>query len=292
MQSTDVVVGVDGSPASLAALRWAADEAARRGGALRILTAYRWTWPETLAAPTGAAEQAAREQAEQVAARAAAAARAADPNLPVSCAAVPGGAAEVLLPGAICGALLVVGSRGHGELTAALLGSVGNQVATHATGPVAVVRGRTDTATGPVVVGMDGTPAADSILATAFDLAAARRCALTAVRAFTAPVGPWSVELPPFPYDREARRTELDQGLRQQVTRWAEKYPEVPVEVMVRSGETANILVAASRQAQLMVLGSRSHGGFAGLLLGSVSAHLIHHADCPVLIARPSAPTS
>ena len=67
----------------------------------------------------------------------------------------------------------------------------------------------------------------------------------------------------------------------------ADKYPTVPVRVQVAGGNPAQLLVEASRDARLVVVGSRGHGGFAGLLLGSVGLHLLHHAHCPVLVARP-----
>ncbi|MHB1172934.1 MAG: universal stress protein [Lacisediminihabitans sp.] len=61
----------------------------------------------------------------------------------------------------------------------------------------------------------------------------------------------------------------------------------VPVSGQVVQNSPAAALLDASRDADLLVVGSRGHGGFTGLLLGSVSAQVIHHAECPVLIVRP-----
>ena len=74
-----------------------------------------------------------------------------------------------------------------------------------------------------------------------------------------------------------------------QLAGWREKYPEVRVEALVSHAGAAAVLVGVSRTAQLVVVGSRGHGAVAGTLLGSTGLQLIHHADCPVLIARRSA---
>lgn len=62
--------------------------------------------------------------------------------------------------------------------------------------------------------------------------------------------------------------------------------PAVEVDVVIRQGPAAKVLMEESRRAQLLVLGSRGHGGFEGLLLGSVSAAMSEHAKCSVLIAH------
>ena len=71
-----------------------------------------------------------------------------------------------------------------------------------------------------------------------------------------------------------------------------EKYPDVQVEQRLRQGRPAKVLADASRGAELVVVGSRGHGGFASLLLGSTSRSLLHHAQCPVLVVRPGTATS
>jgi nucleotide-binding universal stress UspA family protein len=70
------------------------------------------------------------------------------------------------------------------------------------------------------------------------------------------------------------------------LTGWSGKYPAVKVEPLLVRGRAAEVLIGVSRTAQLVVVGSRGHGGFVGLLLGSVGQHLMHHAACPVLIAH------
>jgi nucleotide-binding universal stress UspA family protein len=70
---------------------------------------------------------------------------------------------------------------------------------------------------------------------------------------------------------------------------WREKYPDVPLEVLLTHHGIAGELVAASRRAQLVVVGSRGHGVIAGTMLGSTGLQLLHHADCPVHIVRAKA---
>lgn len=285
MNGTDVIVGIDGSTASRTALDWAAQEAARTGARLRVLLAYHWRWPGPVVA-TERLEQFAREQAEVVVDDAVADTRAGHPGLEVTGSAVLGTAADVLISAARTASLVVVGSRGHHGFTGALLGSVSSQVATHAPGSVAVVRGRADADTGPVVVGVDGSALAHEVLGTAFEHAARRDCELVAIRVYSTPLPPWTIGVPPLNYNPVQVRSALHDELAEDVARWQEKYPTVAARVRTPGGEAARALVEASDTAQLLVVGSRGHGGFTGLLLGSVSQHLLHHANCPVLIAR------
>ena len=67
-----------------------------------------------------------------------------------------------------------------------------------------------------------------------------------------------------------------------------DRYPDVPVRRYVARGSARRLLADWSHTAQLLVVGNRGHGGFAGLLLGSVSQHLIYRADCPTVVVRPA----
>jgi nucleotide-binding universal stress UspA family protein len=108
------------------------------------------------------------------------------------------------------------------------------------------------------------------------------------VRAFRPTTPAWPVgSPPPEVYNAATARDALTSELEGVVATLAEKYPKVKAEVRVASGDPAQLLVEASRNARLVVIGSRGRGGFAGLLLGSVGLHLLHHAQCAVLIARP-----
>jgi nucleotide-binding universal stress UspA family protein len=89
-----------------------------------------------------------------------------------------------------------------------------------------------------------------------------------------------------FTREREAAEATLRDELERMVTGWRATYPDVTVDSDISVGRAIDVLTDLSRQAQLVVVGTRGQGGFIGLLLGSVSQQLVHHADCPVLIAR------
>jgi nucleotide-binding universal stress UspA family protein len=288
MKTTDVIVGVDGSAPSWNALRWAVAEAGRRGSMLRVVAAYRAPWPGEEIAAGIDLSGAALARTESVVGEMVADARQAEPGIRVSGLAVNGAAVPVLHAAATNAALLVVGSRGHGGFTSLLLGATGLQTATHAPVPVVVVRGHADTNTGPIVVGTDGSPLGDIAVGMAFEEAAWRACGVTVIRAYRAPVPPWGHDVEPLMYDPQRLRAETNNALEDSLDPWRNKFPHVLVETAITSDDPATVLIGASHDAQLVVVGTRGHGGFAGLLLGSVGQKLLHHAECPVLIARPT----
>ena len=287
MSSNEIIVGVDGAAPSRTALRWASREAVRRGAELVVLLAYHWRIPGAPAMLGADLEQATQDQAELVVADAVAEARAVAPGVTARGHAVLGDPAPALVNAGLDGGLIVVGSRGQYGFPAALVGSVSQQVALHADGPVVVVRGKAESAEGPVVVGFDGSPGADEALRTAFEEASRRDGRLNVVQAITTTLPSWPVSLPPMAYDREAVRLAAQSDLEHTLASWTEKYPQVTVAPRAVIGNPSRVLIAASQGAQLIVVGTRGHGGFAGLLLGSVGLHLLHHAECPLLVARP-----
>ncbi len=287
MNARMIVVGVDGSEASLVATDWAAREAYRRNAALRVVLAYHWTRPGNQIIANGSAEEVARRNAEKLVAIATDRARATAPRLAVTGEAIRGEPAQTLIDAASRASLLVVGSRGHGGFTSLLLGSVSLRVATHAKCPVVVVRGRVDAHDGPVVVGVDGSAGHEHTLETAFEAAAARNVPLIAVRTYELPMV-WGVyAVSPAFLDPAEVETQERTMLTEDLAAWRDKYPNVAVEMLVVKGSAAGILVGESQTAQLVVVGTRGHGGFSGLLLGSVGQQLLHHANSPVLVVRP-----
>lgn len=277
-----VMAGVDGSDSALRAVRAAAREAAWRRCPLRIVHAF--IWP-LMHVDTGASEAVPqgglRHDAERILAAAAAAAADEAPGLQVTTDLVTGAPAPVLLHEARGASLVVLGDRGLGGFTGLLLGSVAVQVTAHSTTPVLVVRGRPEP-TGPVLVGCDGSAGANPAVEAAFREAGRRGAELVAVKAWRESPGLAATQL----YDPESARKEEFEVLQDSLDASRGRHPEVQVRAELVAGRPGEELVRLSEQAQLVVVGARGRGGFTGLLLGSVSQQLLHHAACPVLVAR------
>ncbi|MFD3625560.1 universal stress protein [Streptomyces sp. NPDC058698] len=271
-----VIVGVDGSPSSLAAVDVAAREARLRGARLRIVHAF------SRPADLDPMIHGVLAQAEQ---------RAHDrtPGLEVNRTVASGDTLTVLRSEARHAVLTVVGERGHSAFGALLLGSTALQLAAHGHGPLMVVRGRDDPQ-GPVLLAVDGSPAGDAAASFAFAEAALRGASLVAMHV-------WNTWSEPTPYEAPADPlsvvVDLDQlverhrrVLEEAVAPGRAAHPGVAVELRLERARVRHALLDATREAQLVVTGARGHGGFAGMLLGSVSQALLHHADCPVTVVR------
>src|SRR5215207_201227 len=289
-----IVVGYDGSAASRQALSWAVTEAGRRGLPLRLVYAVGYVSPNGPPMPTGvilglpelrvAAEGVVHEAERQV--------RVTAPGQEFSsrmC--IDLGPAAALLQEAERSELVVVGSRGRGGFGALLLGSTSFSVAMHATCPVVVVRGEERAPGGDhraysngVIVGVDGSELSRLALAFAFQAASERQVGLTAVYAWLPPWMPAGDGLPPNAMDWVRAEQQAGDVLAETLAPWADKFPEVAVTRKVLAARPAPALVEHSRDADLLVVGCRGLGGFRGLLLGSVSQALIHHAHCPVVL--------
>lgn len=284
-ESAPVVVGVDGSDASLGAVDLAAREAQLRGRPLHVVHGF--IWPlfhvDLGPSPFGPPDGGLRHEAERIVDEAVLRAREGAPGTAVTGHLVTGAPAPVLLEQARTAALLVIGDRGMGGFSGLLVGSVAVQLAAHADCPVLVSRGRPDP-DGPVVVGVDGSPANDAAIGYAVEAAAVRRATLLVVHAGWRPGAGGSGEAPASPDALERAAADEDLMLTDAVARWHAVHPDVGVErVVVRAGPR-KALIDASADAQLVVVGTRGRGGFTGLLLGSVSQAVLHHATCPVAV--------
>jgi nucleotide-binding universal stress UspA family protein len=195
-------------------------------------------------------------------------------------------AARGLLESAVDADLLVLGARGVGTLSELSLGSVSYQCAQHSTVPVAVIRSQespTAEPFGKVVVGIDGSDDSRAALEWAVEAARVRAAVVIAVTAFRPPsavsrflvAGPTDVE----DYEAAAR-----QMLDRVVDEVSSRGLGAPVTREVAIGDPRAVLVQRTADADLVVVGSRGRGGFTGLLLGSVSRHVAHHAPCPAVI--------
>jgi nucleotide-binding universal stress UspA family protein len=286
MPTPEIIVGIDGSPESEQALLWAAREAVRRYAELLVVNVYDWNDMGPATAMGAPAVADAREHAEELVADALATLRDMIPNVAVRGQAVLGQVAPTLDRASAEGATIVVGNRGRGGFASLLLGSVSQHVALHARGPVVVVRGRPDPQVGPVVVGVDGSPESERALRVAFEEAAIRSTGVVAVRAYRRLTPTYAAGMPSLVEDPDERREAELTALAAEVAPWAEKYPYIDISCIVAEGAARDVLTRRSATACMVVVGNRGHGGFSGLLLGSVGQHLLHHADCPVLVAR------
>ena len=134
-----IVVGVDGSPSSQSALEWAADQAERTGSPLLAVTA--WAWPTSYGTPLPIpSDFDPQADAERILEEAVAPVRSAHPGITIETEATEGYTARVLVDHSEGAELLVVGSRGHGEVAGFLLGSVSEHCVSHAHCPVVVLR--------------------------------------------------------------------------------------------------------------------------------------------------------
>ncbi|MCX3060871.1 universal stress protein [Streptomyces beihaiensis] len=262
--SGSVVVGVDGSPASVAAARWAADEAWRRGLPLHVLHAgvedAGSGLPE-IDAPASLADAALRELPVGLLRE--------HPTLTVRAHRTAGPPVRALLDAAARAELLVLGSYGLTGLPGVLVGSVAGAVCARAAGPVVLVRAGQETEQArdgkerPVVVAVDLDRPADALFAQGCAAAAARGVPLHVLHA------------------RTARESEPDTALRDAVRLWRSTCPRVETVERLVSGHPAHQLVKASDGAALLLVGRH---GSAGERLGHVAHAAIRHAACPVAV--------
>ncbi|EGX57291.1 universal stress protein UspA-like protein [Streptomyces zinciresistens K42] len=277
-----IVVGVDPDPAKRLALAWAADEADRRGLPLRLVHVR--ALPSAGHGPGEA--RPAREQGnrtprstgERALREAAAFVRSRRPSVEVTAALEDGETARVLREQARSASMAVVGSW-HLNHRGALFGSnsVALPLTAHAPCPVVVVPEPEHVTQQPayVVVGVDGSPHSSAAVDVAFEEAALRDAALRALYVWHPPLLGVLDEAAAL---RECRRV-----LYETVAGRTATYPQVELHHEVARGHPVGVLTEASAHALCLVVGTRGHGGFTGMLLGSVSQGVLHHARCPVV---------
>ncbi|WP_406256785.1 universal stress protein [Streptomyces chartreusis] len=282
-----LVVGVDGSDSSLVAVDWAVDEAARHGLTLRLLYASLWERYEG-GRPSLSPDRPAEEvMVQHIIASCTERARLRNPEVMASGEIMPDDAVTVLLGAGHEASALVTGSRGRGEITGRLLGSVSLAVAARAVCPVIVVRGSERNILGSfdrVVVGVGDSTDGEGAVRFAAREARARGSALTAVRAWRAPAHEQGDHLliaddASGVYEEQAS-SRLTEALRE----CEREHPEVEIHRRVVEGPVHRVLLDASADADLIVVGAlRRHGHF-GLQLSRAAHSLLHHSECPVAI--------
>ena len=289
--SHGIVVAVDGSPSSDAAVDWAARDAALRHVPLTIVHVqpadevgpwldFPVALPQEYLAERDRRSQEIVDDALGVVVDAVSESR----EFPVHTKVLTGAKMPALIEVSTEADMIVLGRRGVGGLRGLLLGSTSSTLVHHAHCPVAVIHAdRPDgelSATAPVVVGVDGSPASESATAIAFDEASRRGVDLTAVHTW--------MNIADFPFDvpTDELATQADEELAQRLAGWCERYPDVTVHRVVGQDNPAHRLIEESQTGQLLVVGSHGRGGFAGLLLGSVGSAVVHAARIPVIVAR------
>lgn len=287
--ASGILVGVDGSPSSVAAVDWAAHAAALHNLPLTLVHVLAspvvMTFPETPMPPGYTEWQ--REQGEHHLRDAVKVAEAAGAPRVVA-EIVVGSTVPMLVDLSRGSARLVVGSRGHGLLRRRLLGSVSSSLVRHAHCPVAVVHegqpeDHPSPGPAPVVVGIDGSAVSEAATGLAFEEASLRGAELVAVYAWH------DTGLLDFPgIDTAAMESDGELVLAERLAGWRERYPDVTVRRVVVGDRPADQLIEQSRQAQLVVVGSHGRGGFTGMLLGSVSQAVVQAAHAPVIVVRPT----
>jgi nucleotide-binding universal stress UspA family protein len=136
-----------------------------------------------------------------------------------------------------------------------------------------------------IVVGVDGSDGSRAALQWAFELAKQQGSELLLVSVWTPPPTEIAPPFGSFPWGTDVDSGAAEQALQEMLPVLGNQN-DVKVETQVASGNAAKVLIDLSKDADLLVVGSRGHGGFAGLLLGSVSQHVAAHASCPVVVVR------
>ncbi|MER6663920.1 universal stress protein [Amycolatopsis japonica] len=288
-----IVVGTDGAEPGRAAVRWAASLAAERGLGLLIVHALHSEqlaygaglagpvpWLDDLAAAGRKVLEEAVADAETVA-----------PGVPVDTAMPTDSPTPYLVDASKSAAMVVVGASGKGFFAGMVIGSTASAVIAHAHCPAVVLRGRQGTTnypdSGPVVVGIDGSPLSEQALETAFDEASRRNASVVAVHAWSDVTYDDVYGMARLVTQWESIEGDERRLLAERLAGWQEKYPNVTVERVLVRDRPRHTLLEWSATAQLLVVGSRGRGGFTGQLLGSVSQALTRHAECPVMVVRP-----
>ncbi|MDO5500402.1 MAG: universal stress protein [Propionibacteriaceae bacterium] len=265
-----VIVGWDGSAVADEAVHWAARCSERFGRRLRVVMVVR-SGPD----PRTDAFARARALIAEVA-----------PEVAVETEVINGHPVEALRDQSAEGALVAVGTRGHSQFASTLLGSVSDGLSQHARGPIVIVRGSTEhEPSAPVVVGVDGSDTSARAIDFAAEYAEGAGAPLLGVAAWPYP---WRAQ---DPKDLETAvldgQAHAERLLSAALAEVRAAHPDLVVDSLLTDTDPAQALIEAAREAQLVVVGSRGRGGFAGMLLGSVSRTVLRHAPCPVAVVRP-----
>jgi nucleotide-binding universal stress UspA family protein len=285
-----VVVGIDGSDSAINAARWAGAVAGKLGAPLHILHALP-TLGRNLTESAGAmlaAMMTYQQDSAEIFLKAAADAAATErPDLTITTASHNEPADAALIAASAQARLVVLGGKAVTPAAALLLGSTSLSVATHAACPVVAHRGeRAAPGDGPIVVGVDDSPAAQTALASALELADRLGVPLRAVRSMSLHVPAETGVTIPFVIDWEGVEAAELVALTETVDKAAGRYPNVDARCFVEVVSPGKALMRHAADAQLVVVGTRGRNALAGVLMGSTSLNMLHHSPVPVMICR------
>lgn len=269
-----VVVGVDGSPTALTAVRWGAVEARLRALPLNVLHAAPYTADNS---------RPALRRAHDILARALTVARRTEPELRVTTTRTDESPAHSLLSAAEQAQLLVLGMSGGERLLEALFRSIALDICGRASCPVAVIRGESTRKDGDVVVGVQAPDADAAALDLAF--ADARRHG-GGVLVLHALHGAGEFRDRITAHEQRAHDAALVR-LSDELTPWSSRYSDVPVRIEVVHGQPAGALLTASIPARLVVMGAHSRGAAARALFGSTGREVTRCCPVPVIVVNP-----
>lgn len=299
-EPTGIVVGVDGSDHGYCALVWAAREAQARRRPLHLITAYSVPIFAASGLDGGFAtidDEVIRQGAVAVLEQAVT--KLAEYDVEFDTRVERGDASNVLLEASETAELVVFGSRGRGGFVGRLLGSVSSALPGHAKCPTVTVPLKCAPRLGEgeqpadepapeveavVTVGVDGSEQARYAVLVAAEQAQRAGLALRVVCAVPPYTG--AMAWLPAPLDREALFDDIKVQLSAGVAWLKSHFPLLPISVDVLDGPPVEVLAAASKVSELVVLGTRGQGGFAGMILGSTTDGTLHHAKGPIMVAR------
>ncbi|MGW0395016.1 universal stress protein [Streptomyces sp. NPDC003042] len=286
--TNQVTVGLDGSPESTAAARWAAHEAGLRGATLDVVHAEEWL--ENPPLPVTTTEE-RRHWAEDLLSDTAGELRREHPSLTVVTRRVGGLPSLALAEAARDSDMLVLGSRGLGSIAGFLVGSTGSATIAETERPVVLVRSADDTGfppggvtdRGPVVAGVDIHGACDRVLAFAFEEASRRDGALTVIHGWAPPpILSYAPALDPGIQLEMAHS--IARTMEEALDPWRERFPSVNVDPRAVLGPAATQILDAGQGAALVVVGRRIRRSPFGIHIGPVAHAVMHHANSPVAI--------
>ena len=304
--ATGVVVGVDGSDHGRCALIWAAREAQRRRSPLHVVTAYSVPIFAASGLDGGYStidDTVIQDGAKAVLREALDSIEGFD-DLDITSSVESGDAAGVLLQFSETAELLVFGTRGRGGFVGRLLGSVSSALPAHARCATVTVPLRFAERLGEqvedkhvraeegrearkeveriVAVGVDGSEQARVAVLVAAEEAMLLGVPLRVICAV--PQFSGSLAWVPAPVDREQLFRDIQTQLKAGTAWLQSHFPDLEVQTSLVDGAPVDVLVDVSRAVELLVVGTRGHGGFAGMLLGSTTDGVLHHAKGPIMV--------